>query len=394
MAKCDEILKAMAEGEYDSLLKDLYGEENLDFQKERYTALLTNWGMIYGRTRTAAVYSMPYSVLLAGDGADVSIPTDVDFLTVVDPNTTNVSRLRGLNYLGEDLIDLFQHGPYTVERDYSAGVLRGVQQAFLHYGLRKERGIALDSLDVYIDSFTAPRMGLDEPAHMAMAMAKMINDFTFGGQLSEKQLADIVQFAMANYIHIDTYATDVYSSLRGKAVTGDFTNAEEPVITEIDVDMCGCNMYLVDVDTTDVNIPDEEVDPRLDAFMDKLGGDIENLTEKDFYTALAGMADVDREACLFLLDYYTQENFGRIYAANAVDGMGSPSVEHTVHDEKESLPGASVWRCKANSQFWMTLCCVAEEAEEAFAAAMEKVFGEGCILPVSPAKTAARKVIG
>ena len=69
MAKCDEILKAMAEGEYDSLLKDLYGEENLDFQKERYTALLTNWGMIYGRTRTAAVYSMPYSVLLAGDGA-------------------------------------------------------------------------------------------------------------------------------------------------------------------------------------------------------------------------------------------------------------------------------------------------------------------------------------
>ena len=165
MAKCDEILKAMAEGEYDSLLKDLYGEENLDFQKERYTALLTNWGMIYGRTRTAAVYSMPYSVLLAGDGADVSIPTDVDFLTVVDPNTTNVSRLRGLNYLGEDLIDLFQHGPYTVERDYSAGVLRGVQQAFLHYGLRKERGIALDSLDVYIDSFTAPRMGLDEPAH-------------------------------------------------------------------------------------------------------------------------------------------------------------------------------------------------------------------------------------
>ena len=38
MAKCDAILKSMGEGEYDSLLIELYGEENLEYHKERYTA--------------------------------------------------------------------------------------------------------------------------------------------------------------------------------------------------------------------------------------------------------------------------------------------------------------------------------------------------------------------
>ena len=158
--------------------------------------------------------------------------------------------------------------------------------------------------------------------------------------------------------------------------------------------MCGCNMYLVDVDTTNLDLPEEEIDPRLDAFLNQLDRDVEELSEKDFYAIVADMAEVDREACLFLMDYYTQENFGRIYAANAVDGMGSPAVEHTVHDEKESLPGASVWRCKANHPFWMTLCCVADDATEEFSRAMVKLFGEGCMMPVGPAKRAAGKVIG
>lgn len=393
MRKCDVLIKSITDGEYDRILKEHYGVDNLEFHRQRYIHTLTDWGMIYGRTRNAAVYSVPYSVLLAGDGADLAIPTDIDLVAVVDKNDTNIARVRCENYLGEDLPDLFQHGPYTCESGFPVAVTRGVQQAYKHFGYKKQGGMYIHCFDMYLDGFTLPGQGLDEPANMAVAVAQIINEMSFDGNLTEKQIAEIVQYALANYVNIDSYATDVYSTLRGKAVTGDFTNADAEIISETDVDMCGCGMYLVDIDTTDVNLPEEEVDPRLDAFLEKLGKDIGEISEKEFYTLLADMSDVDKEACLFLMDYYTQENFGRIYAANAVDGVGSPSVEKTVEDEADSLRGASVWRCKVNHPYWMTLCCVEKDAEGAFLSAMEKLFGEGCYIPVGAAKSGMKKII-
>ena len=231
--------------------------------------------------------------------------------------------------------------------------------------------------------------------HLAAAVAYVINDMCLlKEKLDEKELAKIVQYALANHVMMDNYATDTYATYRGKAVTGDFTNTDAEVITEIDADMLDCTMYTVNIGTTDINIDDHEIDPRLDAFLDKLEKDVEDLTEKEFYEALGAMADVDKEASLFLMDYYTQENFSRIYAANAVEGMGSPSVEATAEIEKESVGGAAtIYRCKVNNPYWMALCCVTEDAKDAFTAAMEKLYGEGCVVKVGKAVGGARRVI-
>ncbi len=392
MEKSNVLVQSITDGAYDELLARRYGAEKLERQKARYINLINEWQAIYGRGRKCEVISVPYSVLLAGDGADLAIPTDIDLLAVVDTNHTNVSRIRCVNYLGEDLPDLFQHGPYTLEADFTVGVIRGVQQAFKALGYRKPKGIFQTCFDLYLDGVTLPGQGLDEAGHLAMLIAYIINRHTMEGRLSEKQLAEIVQYALANYVKIDSYATDVYATLRGKAVTGDFTDAEAEVIAEKEIDMCGTGMYLVNIGTTDINIHDHEIDPRLDAFLTKLNRDVENLPEKEFYEILAAMEDVDKEAAIFLLDYYTQENFGKIYAENAEDGTGSPSVETTLEDEKESLAGAAKWHCKVNQPFWMTLCCVGHEAKETFTTAMEKLFGEGCVETVGFA-TGETKVI-
>lgn len=390
MLKSEGIYNDIKKGEYDGLLTEIYGADRLEYNRARYEEALGTWSRIYGRTRKAAVYSIPYSVLLAGDGADVSVPVDMDMIIVAADNYTNVSRVRCRNYLGEDNVDLYQHGPYGDESGFVIGVVRGVQQGFIHYGHRR-----MLSVDMFIDADTLPGQGLDDANHLAMAVAYVINDMCMlKEKLDEKELAKIVQYALANHVMMDNYATDTYAVLRGKAVTGDFTNAEAEVITEIDADMLDCSMYTVNIGTTDVNIDEDEVDPRLDAFLTKLGKDVEELTEKEFYTVLGEMADVDKEASLFLMDYYTQENFSRIYAANAVDGMGSPSVEATREIEKESVGGAAtIYRNKVNVPYWMVLCCVAEEAREAFKATMEKLYGPDCVVPVNKAVGAARRVI-
>ncbi len=388
MQKNEKILKAVMNGEYNDVLISYYGEDKLYDNKMRYEEALTVFGQIYDFKRNCRIYSVPYSVLLAGDGADVAIPTDKDFICVAADNGTNISRVRCRDHLGEDNIDLYAHGPYGMESEFTIGVIRGVQQAFLEKGYRRISGI-----DMYIDCDTLPGFGLDEPAHLATAVAYIINDMAFNNERTEKELAEVVQWALANHIMVDSYATDVYASIRGKAVTGDFTDADAEVITEITPDMKDCSLYVVNVGETDVDMPEEEVDPRLDAFMAKLGKDIENLTEAEFYTVLGEMEETDKEAALFVMDYFTQENFGVIYAENAVEGMGSPSVETTKEIEKESVGGAVKWHCKAKGACWMVLCCVAAEAKDAFEATMKKLFGDECLEKLNVARKPAGRVI-
>ena len=285
MQKNEKILKAVMNGEYNDVLISYYGEDKMYDNKMRYEEALTVFGQIYDFKRECRIYSIPYSVLLAGDGADVAIPTDKDFICVAADNGTNISRIRCRDHLGEDNIDLYAHGPYSMESEFTIGVIRGVQQAFLEKGYRRISGI-----DMYIDCDTLPSFGLDEPAHLATAAAYIINDMAFNGERTEKELAEVVQWALANHIMVDSYATDVYASLRGVAVTGDFTDADAEVITEITPDLKGNSLYVVTVGETDIDIEEEEVDGRLDALMAKLGTEIEALTEKDFYEKLAAFS--------------------------------------------------------------------------------------------------------
>ncbi|MBR5806556.1 MAG: hypothetical protein IKY30_07285, partial [Oscillospiraceae bacterium] len=102
MQKNEKILKAVMNGEYNDVLISYYGEDKLFDNKMRYEEALTVFGQIYDFKRDCRVYSMPYSVLLAGDGADIAIPTDKDFICVAADNGTNISRVRCRDHLGED----------------------------------------------------------------------------------------------------------------------------------------------------------------------------------------------------------------------------------------------------------------------------------------------------
>ena len=381
MLESQKLLDNVIAGNYNEIFRERYGKENVEMCQARFKEALLTWSQIYGRDRKPAIYSVPYSVLLAGDGSDVSIPTNMDMIVVVDSNNTNVSRVRCSAHNGEDNIDLYQHGPYSDESNFTIGTIRGVQQGFLHFGHKN-----ILSFDMFVSSETLPGFGLDESAHLAIATARIINDFSFDGKLSEKELAEIVQWALANYVVTDSYATDTYSTLRGKAVTGDFTNTDAEVINEIDVNMCGHNLFAVDIGETSLEIPDEEVDERLDSFIARFEKDIEELSEKEFYEKLAELADVDKEAALFIMDYFTQENFGQIYAENAVDGIGSPTVETTVDAEKESAGGAVKWHCKAMFKYNLVLACVSDEAKDAFNKAMANVYGEESVDCIDLAK--------
>lgn len=388
MKRLERIIKDMDAGEFDSLLHERYGDANFEMQKQRWHDAADFYGKTYGYDRKINAYAVPYSVLLAGDGSDIAMPTDMDALIMVSDNGTNITRLRCRDYTGEDNVDLYQHGPYTMETEFTTAVVRGVLQAFNHFKYN------VYGLDMYVDADTLPGSGLDEAAHLAMTLAYVFNDVFNDGKLTERQLAEAVQWTLANYVMVDSYATDVYSTLQGKVISGDFTNADAEVISDLDLDMCSCSMYAVNIGLTNVDVPEEEVDRKLDTFLAKLGKEPDSIEEKEFYSIFGKMEGRDKEAALFLMDYYTQENFAEIYAENAVDGIGSPSVERSLTAEKDSVGGAIKWHNKVYNPYWMALCCVKDNAVAEFKTAMEKQFGAGCVKAVTVCAKPAAKILG
>ena len=346
--------------------------------EERLAEGIGRFNKIFG-AEPACACSVPYSVLLAGDGADLAVATDLSGLYVIG-EAEGECALAAKGYTGVATTSEKLPGPYQNESETIAGVLRGMVAAFKHYGYQTK------ALKIYADAPTLPGNGLDEPSHLAISLAYIFNKLANGSLLSEKRLSETVQWTLANYMLLDSYATDTYSSIQGKTLNGNFKSTEKPVISEVKLDMAGCGLYTVALGTTGVDMAEEDVDPRLDSLIVQLGREPDDMTEKRFYTKLCDMDDIDKEAVLFLMDYYTQENFEKIYSANAKGGAGSPSMGQSVDfkAEKSDIPGA-----EPEKAAWMQLCCVSDKAKDAFVAAMEKMFGKDCVAQLNPSEKPA-----
>lgn len=392
MIRAKRVLDNIESGRYDRLFAQRYGEEKTAEQKERYRVALEFFGKTYGYDREIRLYSVPYSVILGSDGADIAIPTDIDRLALVAVNGTNVTRLRAKDFTGEDNMDMYQHGPYSDEYDRTMGVLRGMRQAFMRWDRK-----FTDGLDIYLDCPTLPGIGLDERAHLAATLAYIFNVQAFDGKITPKELGDMVQWTLINYALTDGYLTDTYSTLLGKVLTGEYSDLENADINEIEgLGMADCGLYTVNVGDKKLMAP-EDMDPgRAAKFAKWLSKEsIDEVTDKEFYAALAEKETEDIDAAVYYMDYMAINNFSDIYYDNFVQGDGSPSLDQSVEREKESTKGAAAkWYCKPYTYYGMVLCCVKDEAKEEFYKACEKLFGDGCVTPVKTAVFAAEKVIG
>ena len=385
MQRVDKLQKLLADGSLDETFSQRYGAENLQKQKERFDAAISRFGKTYGFDRSVNVYTVPYSLLLSGGGADMALPLNLDAIAICVKNDVNVSRFQARAYFGEDNVDLYQKGPYEPEMDKTSGVFRGLQQAFRNFGFE------VYGMDIFLDADTLPESGLCDPSHLAITLAHIFNLVFNKGALSPLQLSKAVQWAVTNYCQSDSNPLCAMASIQGKALVGDFTNPELPIIEEVAFPVAKSKFVYVNTGLCTPDIPENEVDKRLDDFMARFDKALDSMTEEDFYTTLADLGpDCDKAAALFLGDYYTQENLSALYESCAQIGTGAPALEITVPINPTVLGGSSKWRSHIYKAYWASLCCVSEEALPAFTAAMTALFGENSMEIVAPAYSGAQ----
>ena len=190
---------------------------------------------------------------------------------------------------------------------------------------------------------------------------------------------------------MECYATDPYTSLNGNTLLGDFTNPEKPILKEIKPNFAGYGMYVVNIGKTNLNLDEDIAEAQIDRLISALGCEPEDMTEEEFYAKIEKMSNPEKESVLFLADFYTQENFEKLYRKNVTGGTGSPVVEATVKTEAETC-GKNFDKCLPKTADWKLLCCVKDGTKEIFTKAVEKIFGENCIEILHPATHSAVKI--
>lgn len=330
------------------------------------------------------VYRVPYSVLLAGDGEDFSIATDKSRIIRAEKNNSGFIKFSALGYSGQDVIDVKQAGPFNEETGTCAYIVRGVCAALVN------RKITVTGGNIFACCDTLPGAGLEEASHFCTSLLYVFNDL-FSAGLSRREISDINRWVLANYGNMECYATDPYTSLNGNTLLGDFTNPEKPILKEIKPNFAGYGMYVVNIGNTNLNLDEDIAEAQIDRLISALGCEPEDMTEEEFYAKIEKMSNPEKESVLFLADFYTQENFEKLYRKNVTGGTGSPVVEATVKTEAETC-GKNFDKCLPKTADWKLLCCVKDDTKEIFTKAVEKIFGENCIEILHPATHSAVKI--
>lgn len=372
MQKAETIYQYLMDGKYQSVFNALYPQQT-DVQIKRYQQALFRFAKIYGWDRKVCVYHMPYAIALTGEKADMALPFCLDAVAITATNNVNVSRLQARDYFGEDNVDLYQKGPWQQEASKTSGVLRGVQQAFRHFGFE------VYGIDIYIDADTLPESGLADPLHLATLLAQIFNLSFNDGKLSTQQLSLAVQWALANYCRIPCLPIASACCLNGRPLQGDFSDGVQEKLSDFTPNLQETSFYTVQIGATGLEIPDNEIDTRLEGFLSALDIALDPSQELTFYTKLANLGqDCDKQAALLVLDYFTQENLFALYDKNAFSGTGAPILEPSLAFNTVSLGGSSKWQNHIYHPYTLVLCAVNKAFEDAFNKAMQNLFGENC----------------
>lgn len=376
MQTVKKIRKALAEGEYNETLTSLYGAGQLPAQLARYEHMFERYDAIYGDGREVTLCSVPYSLPLYSRGAELAAASGADLVAIVSKGMAiNITRLRAIEFDGEDNTDFYQKGPFREEVGFTSAVLRGILVAF------KRAGVTPYSSDIILSGAPLPGNGLDSVVTQGALLAAVYNATFAKGRFTNLELAEMVRWALANYCGETGVTTaQVMASLCGGVRAIDFAAgaAQEKKVAGT---TSGIALFEVALGEEQRETDIAKIEQSCEGIAAALGKEsFAQLEEAEFYAAIAGLKETTPAKVLIAgTEYFTRKNLAKVGAALAVDGeKGAPAAQDTPFSER-ALGGAAKWRNACPKPHWAMLCAVDESAAPAFEQAMAELFGMGCV---------------
>ncbi len=244
---CKELKEKINHGEFDLLISNLYGQENINPQRQRYVSALSEFEKTFGDCDNIEIFSVPGRSELSGNHTDhnrgcviaSSVSIDVIAVACKTDDTTVTVKSDGFGTYVTDISKYTSpdENMFGTSESIIAGVCCGLSS----------NGYVTGGFSAYVSSCVPGGSGLSSSAAFENMIGTIINHMYNSGKIDNVEIAKISRYAENVFFGKPCGLMDQVACAVGGIVAIDFKDPSTPVIEPINFDMSehGYNLCIV-----------------------------------------------------------------------------------------------------------------------------------------------------
>ena len=227
-------------------LKEIYGDDKLSYQRERYENAVMKFKELYGDV-PYRLFSAPGRTEVGGNHTDhnhgkvLAAGVSLDVIAVVEKTDDDIIKIRSEGF-PVDVVDITDLNVNPDDVNTSAALIRGVADGFV------KNGFKIGGFRAYTTSNVLKGSGLSSSAAFEVLVGTILNYLYNECEATPVKIAQIAQYAENVHFGKPSGLMDQMASSVGSFITIDFEDTENPVINSVAFDFkkAGYNLCIVD----------------------------------------------------------------------------------------------------------------------------------------------------
>lgn len=412
--KKNELEQKFKTGEYDNRLKEIYGENLIDFQKKRILDLADRF-KVEAETEDFTLFSTAGRTELMGNHTDhnhgcvLCASVQLDTLACACKRDDSIIAILSKGY-PQAIINLNELDKNPDEVGTTEAIIRGIAARF------KQLGYKIGGYTAVTTSSVPGGSGLSSSAAVEILIGTILNYFYNEGVIDPVELAKIGQWSENNYFDKPCGLMDQVACGYGGIVRIDFMNPAAPEIESVhfDFEKAGYSLMVVNTGGSHADLTDEyaavpkemktvarffgqEVLRGIskEQLMNKASEIRQECGDRCFLRALHFINENNRPASavealkeekitdyLKLVEASGQSSWDYLQNCTSIKDVNHQGVTTALALSKELLGDAGTFRVHGGGFAGTIQAYVPKEKAAFYKETMEKYFGEGSVTPL------------
>lgn len=336
----ETMVNKLCSGNFDFILKTLYGELAVERQRNRYISAIEKFSEIFPERDDIKIYSAPGRTEIGGNHTDhqhgcvLAAAVDLDVIAVVAFHNEGVIRLKSAGH-SPNHVNLSDLSVQKKEMGSSSALIRGIASRF------HEMGVQISGFDAYTTSDVLSGSGLSSSAAFEVLVGTIIDSHYNHGTAGAVEIAKIGQYAENVYFGKKSGLMDQMVSSVGGLVSIDFHDTENPEIKSFpyDFEASGYCLCVTDTKGSHANLTDDYVAVRTE--MESIAAQfgkafLRDVNENEFYSAIPKLREKCSDRAVIRAAHFFAENRRAVLETNALSEVNMDYFLELVRQSGES----------------------------------------------------------
>lgn len=318
----ETMVNKLCSGNFDFILKTLYGESAVERQRNRYISAIEKFSEIFPEREDIYIFSAPGRTEIGGNHTDhqhgcvLAAAVDLDVIAVAAFHNEGVIRLKSAGH-SPNHVNLSDLSVQKKEMGSSSALIRGIASRF------HEMGVQTSGFDAYTTSDVLSGSGLSSSAAFEVLIGTIIDSHYNHGKAGAVEIAKIGQYAENVYFGKKSGLMDQMVSSVGGLVSIDFHNTENPEIKSFpyDFEASGYCLCVTDTKGSHANLIDDYVAVRseMESIAAQFGeAFLRDVNKNEFYSAIPQLREKCSDRAVMRAAHFFAENRRAVLEANAL----------------------------------------------------------------------------